>query len=171
MKKYLLLLLPILISCSPKNNQTKELYKLDDFEFSIVWGLSKSSYDSKTGELVKTRDVIEHKPEDYITNYILSNDEKEMIFNKAIETNVYSYEENYNPYLKDNNPPLIRPSSGLTYEDSYTKIKVHVYFSPKMYTPTNKKGRMLVEYFETIIDILINTEEWKSLPNYEVLYD
>ena len=172
MKKCILFLLPLLASCSlSSNNQTEKLYKNDDFEFSIVWDLSRSSYDSKTGELVKSRDYREHKPEDFITNYNLLTDERKAIFNKAIEIDVCSYDEKYNPYLEDDNTSwLVEPSAGLIYEDSYTRIEIPFYTNNKCYNPTNEKGKALVEYFQLIIDILINTDEWKSLPDYEVFY-
>ena len=173
MKKCILFLLPLLASCSlSSNNQTEKLYKNDDFEFSIVWDLSRSSYDSETGELVKSRDYVEHKPEDFITNYNLLTDERKAIFNKAIEIDVCSYDEKYNPYLEDDNASwLVEPSAGLIYEDSYIRIEIPFYTNNKRYNPTNKKGKALIEYFQLIIDIVINTDEWKSLPDYEVLYD
>lgn len=173
MKKYILFLLPLLICCSPSSsNQTEKLYKYDDFEFSIVWDLSRSSYDSETGELVKSRDYVEHKPEDFITNYNLLTDERKAIFNKAIEIDVCSYDEKYNPYLEDGNTSwLVEPSAGLIYEDSYIRIEIPFYTNNKRYNPTNEKGKALIEYFQLIIDIVINTDEWKSLPDYEVLYD
>ena len=172
MKKWILLLLPFLMSCSIEpNNQTKKLYNLDSFEFSIIWDLSRSSYDSKTGELVKSRDYRERKPEDFITNYNLLTDEREKILSKAIEIDVCSYDEKYNPYLEDNNTSwLVEPSAGLVYEDSYTRIEIPFYTNNKRYNPTNEKGKALVEYFQLIIDIVINTGEWKSLPDYEVFY-
>lgn len=173
MKKCILFLLPLLASCSlSSNNQTEKLYKNDDFEFSIVWDLSRSSYDSETGELVKSRDYVEHKPEDFITNYNLLTDERKAIFNKAIEIDICSYDEKYNPYLEDDNTSwLVEPSAGLVYVDSYTRIEIPFYTNNKRYNPTNEKGKALIEYFQLIIDIVINTDEWKSLPDYEVLYD
>ena len=173
MKKCFLFLFPLLVSCSPKvNNQTEKLYDYNAFEFYIVWGLSRSSFDSETGELVKSRDYIEHKPEDFITNYNLLENERKMIFNKAVEIDIYSYKKNYNPYSEDDNgSPMVVPSAGLKYKDSYTSFEIPFYSNNKSYDPINEKGKALIGYFRLIIDIVTNTDEWKSLPGYEVYYD
>ena len=54
--------------------KSSQEYDLDDFYFKLVWGTyGESSYDSRTGKLIKTTNAT--RPEDYVANCILSEEE------------------------------------------------------------------------------------------------
>ena len=60
----------------------------EDFSFKVTWGtFGRSSYDSKTGKLIKTTDAT--NPDEYITTYNLSNYELKCIYNMLCVYNVF----------------------------------------------------------------------------------
>ena len=58
----------LLSSCNSSNNVVSSFSVMpEDFYFVLTWGVQKdSSYDSRTGILIKTKYVIERQPEEYI---------------------------------------------------------------------------------------------------------
>ena len=70
----IIIIFPLLLASCGSISAEKEL---DNFSFSIRWGVyGQSSYDSRTGILIKTTDVIKHSPSDYKTNLKLSDEQK-----------------------------------------------------------------------------------------------
>ena len=64
----------------------------EDFSFEITWGIyGVSSYDRKTGELVKTSHAT--NPDDYVTKYELSDENKKLIYDyiRSFPLNLYSF--------------------------------------------------------------------------------
>ena len=67
-----------------------------NFSFSLTWNVfGISSYDSKSGKLVKTDDV--RDVENYTTTYFLTEAETLEIYNIIRELDVASYPDEYNP--------------------------------------------------------------------------
>ena len=139
-----------------------------DFYFSVTWGVfGISSYDSKTGKLVKTTDATH--PEDYVTEYFLTDAEREEI--RAILTDLDI--ENLGEFDYDDfglsDPHL---SLSLTVKMGDIDKTVNIPEAEIGYdggrTPKAKK---LLSAIEAIRDILVNTDEWKALPDYEFYYD
>ena len=140
----------------------------EDFSFSLVWGtFGISSYDSKTGKLVKTSHAT--NPEEYITNYLLSEDEEQTIYDLIRKLDVSSYPDQYNP-----DPNLhSEPSMSIIFT-------VHTYTGDKTisaediaigYDCENEKGQKFLTTVKAIKDILTGTEAWKALPDYEFYYE
>ena len=143
-------------------------YDLDDFYFKLVWGTyGESSYDSRTGKLIKTTNAT--RPEDYVANCILSEEELSEIYELLIALKVEEYPDNYDP-----NPTLKSdPSITITltvhtneYEKTITAEDIAL-----NYTASNKKGQRFLDTVKAISNILKATEEWQSLPDYEFYYD
>ena len=143
----------------------------EDFSFTIVWGVfGRSSYDSKTGKLVKTTDAT--NPDEYITTYNLSNYELKCIYNLLCELHMEQYPNEF-----DNNDFIM--------SDPYCKYSLSVNGGGFSKTITanqvglssiedvgkTKKAKNYLEVIDEIVEILTGTDEWKALPDYEFLYD
>lgn len=142
----------------------------EDFSFSLTWGTyGFSSYDSRTGKLVKTTQATD--PEDYITYYRLSEEEKESIYEYIRELDPDSYPDEYNPYGKG---VTSNPSETLILTvrmgDSVKSIKAED-IAASLQRSRKPKGQKFLDTCQAIIDILQASEEWKALPDYEFYYD
>ena len=173
MKKIILLLLAtvILLPCfsgCAESLLPKEVP--EDFSFALTWGVyGISSYDSRTGKLVKTTDAT--NPRDYVTYVKLSDEVMELIYKKLRALNVESYPDEYDP------DPLMasEPSADLILTvrrgDQVKTIAakdVSLFFDADALFP---KGKKFINTCTDISDILTSTEEWKALPDYEFKYD
>jgi hypothetical protein len=138
-----------------------------DFSFSLTWGtFGISSYDSKTGKLVKTKDA--PAPEDYITTHILTAQEKIEIFKILQTLEMDSYPDEYNPTEGIGSDPyqeLILSAQLDRITKTITAEQV------ALSDATSEKGQKFMDACDAIEDILENTEEWKALPDYPYLYD
>ena len=142
----------------------------EDFSFALTWGVyGISSYDSRTGKLVKTTDAT--NPRDYVTYVKLSDEVTELIYKKLRALNVESYPDEYDP------DPLMasEPSADLILTvrrgDQVKTIAakdVSLFFDADALFP---KGKKFINTCTDISDILTSTEEWKALPDYEFYYD
>lgn len=169
MKKIILILLAtvILFPCfsgCAESQLPKEVP--EDFSFALTWGVyGISSYDSRTGKLVKTKDAT--NPEDYVTYVKLSDDVMELIYKKLQALDVDSYPDEYYPTLGS------EPSAELILTvrkgDNFKTIEAKdVSLS---YDALFPKGKRFIDTCLDISDILTATEEWKALPDYEFYYD
>ena len=92
MKKLIVIALALICVLSMAGCNTQEVADSihEDFSFSLTWGVyGISSYDSQTGKLVKTTDAT--NPEDYVTYYKLTKEDKEAIYNLLTSLDVNSY--------------------------------------------------------------------------------
>ena len=163
MKKLLLLILLLtLASCSLFKNSLPEEIP-DDFSFSIMWNTDGiSSYDSKTGILIK--DKYATNPNEYTTTYFLTEDELKEIYSLILELNIDSCPDEF-PYG--------------TFVDADPSSKLSLTVSTKNYSKTvkansvgayeafTKTGEDYLEVIKGIRNILMETAEWKALPDYE----
>jgi len=144
------------------------LGSFESFNFSLTWNnYGISSYNSETGELVKTKDAT--NPGEYITEYYLTKLQKQEIFNLISDLDITSYPDYYNPNenLKTS-PTMTLILYVKTDKIQKTVTAEDIAFS---YEAENLKGQNFLSVCEKIINILIETEEWKSLPEYEFFYD
>lgn len=150
---------------------------LENFSFSLTWGAyGISSYDSETGVLVKANQDTAVKPASkpsnalaYTTNYQLSPAQEEKIFQLIKELDINAYPNVYNPHQE-----------GLTSSPSMTLIlTVRAGGKEKTVTAANiamtfasqdAKGQEFLSVCKAIRDVLMETEEWKALPEYPYLY-
>ena len=74
----------------------------DHTDFFLRWGVfGISSYDSKTGVLIKTTDVFNRSPDDYKTSLTLSDAQRLRIDELINELDIESYPDEYDPYLAE----------------------------------------------------------------------
>ena len=138
-----------------------------EFDFSLTWGtFGISSYDSKTGCLVKTDDA--PNVEDFTTTYFLTPREKLKVYKTVRELNMTSYPEEYNPTAGIGSDPY--QTLILSVEINATNIKITAN-EVALGDATSEKGQRFMDACKTISDILKNTDEWKALPDYPYLYD
>jgi hypothetical protein len=140
----------------------------EDFSFSLSWGVyGISSYDSRTGKLVKTKDAT--NPKDYVTYVKLSDEVLELIYKKLRALDVDSYPDEYDPdpfFASDPHASLILTVRRGDYVKTIAAKDVSLSFDALF-----PKGKKFINTCSDISDILTSTEEWKALPDYEFYYD
>ena len=141
---------------------------LDNFSFALTWNCyGISSYDSATGKLVKTTDTTH--PNDYITYYQLTDEEKLNILRLIEDLGVNSYPDEYNPNVGQASRPSMTLILTVRINNTVKTIKAeNIALS---YSSNNKKGQDFLDTCKEIKDLLMSTDEWKALPDYEFLYD
>lgn len=154
-----------IILWAKKNAGAEDAYS--DFSFSLTWNTyGISSYNSSTGKLVKSTDAT--NPDDYVTTYYLTDAQKQKIYELIEELDINSYPDEYNPHKNAVSTPymtLILSVKTREYEKTVT-VKETVL----SYDANNRKGQKFLDVCKTIEDILTETQEWKSLPEYEFFY-
>lgn len=140
------------------------------FQFSLVWGTyGISSYDSQTGELVKTTDATH--PEDYKTILHLSRDQLEEIYALIYRLNVANYPEKYNPFPDYGSDPSYTIILSVYDGVGVKTIECREIAIPDGVFTMDAKARAFIETYRAIRDVLTESEEWKALPEYENFYD
>ncbi|MBE6540895.1 MAG: hypothetical protein E7672_00385 [Ruminococcaceae bacterium] len=140
----------------------------DEFTFSLTWNTyGVSSYDSESGKLVKTTDATH--PEDYVTTFFMTEEQLDSVSRIIRELDVESYPDEYNP----NENAISRPPMTLilsvhtdTVDKTITAKNIAITYGAK-----DEKGQKFLSACKDIIDIIVSSDEWKSLPDYEVLYE
>lgn len=167
----LLMCLSLIVVLSACHNEKTSIGSLDDFTFSLIWNCyGVSSYDSKTGKLVKTTDAT--NPEDYVTAYRLTTEQKQKIYDLISDLNVTSYPDTYNPHTNGLTYLTSSPSMTLILSVNTDKVQKTITAADiaMSYESDDRGGQKFLSVCEAIKDILIETDEWKSLPEYEVFY-
>ena len=140
------------------------------FQFSLVWGTyGISSYDSQTGELIKTTDAT--NPEDYKTTLSLSREQKEEIYRLIYELDVGRYPEKYNPFPDYGSDPSYTIILSVYDGVGVKTIECREIAIPGGIREMDEKARAFIETFYAIRNILTESEEWQALPEYENFYD
>lgn len=142
---------------------------LDSFSFSLTWGCyGISSYDSKTGKLVKTTDATH--PEDYVTTYRLTEEQLRRIYGWIEELQVSGYPDVYDPQEGGlfSNPSM---TLILTVQTDTVQKTIRASDIAYTYKADNAKGRKFLDVCYAIKTLLTETEEWEALPEYEFFYD
>ena len=139
-----------------------------EFFFSLTWDIDGiSSYDSATGKLVKTKDA--SQPELYTTTHYLTEDEKLQILDILLELDVLFYPDIYNPTEGLGSNPsqnLILSVQSGDIMKTITANGVAISIDA-----TSERGQKYIDACEAISKILMETEEWKALPDYPYIYD
>ncbi|MBR6709186.1 MAG: hypothetical protein IKL84_05855 [Clostridia bacterium] len=141
----------------------------DDFSFALTWGCyGISSYDSRTGKLVKTTDATH--PEDYVTAYTMSAEELARVYAtlRALEINEYPL-----VYDPQEGGVMSRPTMTLilTVRTGSETRTVKAENIALIYESKSEKGQRFLDACRTIHDMLTATEAWQALPDYEFLYE
>ena len=146
---------------------------VENFSFSLSWNTyGISSYDSKSGVLIKTTDAT--SPEDYVTAYFMPEDELARIYQRIYSIDIASYPNGeYDPYdTPEGIEVASKPSSVYELTVRMGEIEKTVRVSDVMLDSSylSEKGRQFFEVCEYISSFLMSTKEWKALPEYERLY-
>lgn len=138
-----------------------------EFSFSLTWGIfGVSSYESATGRLVKTDDV--SNKEDYETTHFLTAQEKAEIFKIIEDLSPHSYPDAYNPTEGKGSDPYQNIILSVEINGDRKTITAE---QVALDEATSPQGKVFMDACKAIADILENTDEWKSLPDYPYLYD
>ena len=139
----------------------------EGFSFALTWNAyGVSSYDSATGKLVKTTDATH--PEDYVTEYRLTEKELGKVWQLLQELDADSYPDEYDPGAGKSKPPMtlihtVRSSEG---EKTIAARRINAgYESP------DPKGQKFLDACRAIEELLTATEAWNDLPEFEHLYE
>ena len=140
----------------------------EDFYFVLTWGVQlDSSYDSRTGTLIKTKYVRERQPEEYIATYQYPNINE--IYEMAKSINVYSYADDYYPY--EGSSIATAPSVDYVFEiNDKTITSKDCPILNEIPDSVSKRGKKYLTLILTIKNTLINSDEWQAMPDFEVLY-
>ncbi len=154
-------------TCIPETD-APEAGAPDDFSFSLTWNCyGISSYDSLSGKLVKTTDSTH--PADYVTEYFLTEEEKEEIRALVLAMDPDAYPDEYDPM------------GGLASMPSRDVI-LTVRLAGRVKTiacrnislgndPKDEAAARFLALHDRIVEILTSTEVWKALPDWEFLYE
>ncbi|MBQ7700418.1 MAG: hypothetical protein IJT49_08770 [Clostridia bacterium] len=144
-----------------------------DFSFSLVWNTyGISSYDSKTGTLIKTSDATDVSK--YTTAYKMNDRELSAVYNLLIQ--LKDYPDNYDPY---NDPAseiqtCSEPNRTVIIKFTSDGIEKTITCKDICYGVTggyDDAANKFLQIEKQIEDMLTNTKQWQTLPEYEVFYD
>ena len=170
-KKFLLIPITILMAISSCSTSDVPSFSVEqeDFYFVLTWGVRlDSSYDSRTGTLIKTKYVIERQPEEYIAIYQYPNINE--IYEMAKSINVYSYADDYYPY--EGSLIMTSPSVDYVFEINDKTITSNgCPITSEIPDSVTKKGKRYLTLIFAIKNTLVNSDEWKAMPDFEILYD
>ena len=149
----------------------------EDFSFSLVWGCyGISSYDSRTGRLVKTTDSTH--PEDYVTELILTEEQRQTVWLWLSRLNLAAYPEDYDPY---NAPDAVERVASEPNRDLILTVRADgrettvtcrgICLGGGIVPGYDPKARTFLEITDLLTDLLTGTPEWEALPDYEFFYE
>ena len=139
-----------------------------NYSFSLTWNTyGISSYDSKTGTLIKTKDAT--NPKDYTTNLKLTEQQYSAIWKLIKGLDIESYPDKYNPHKNGVSTPYM--TLILSVKSDGIDKTITVEETMLSYEADNTKGQKFLDVCKGIQDILTATDEWKTLPEYEFFYD
>lgn len=144
--------------------------------FTLVWNVfGVSSYDSATGRLVKTNDATD--PEAYAATYRFTDRTFSDILTELMTLAPEDYPDEYDPF---NDPAsdvkvMSTPSMNLILtvregEREKTVSCIDISLSPGAAGYDAKADRFL-DFCRWLEELLMNTDEWQALPDYEFYYD
>ena len=148
--------------------QEKAEKEPEEFSFKLTWNVfGVSSYDSETGELIKTSDATH--PEDYITSCFLTEEEMDEIYKLIMDLDMESYPEEYDPFKGEMSAPSQTLILEVCLDGEEMIIKAEdISLSDRA---GNRKGQKFLDTCKAISRMLMETEEWQVLPEYEFLYE
>jgi len=156
-----------IVGCAAHQSDGKTTAVPEDFAFALTWNCyGISSYDSQTGRLVKTTDAT--NPDDYVTYYRLSEQDKAYIYDLIASLDIDAYPEVYDPQNGMSKPSM---TLILTVYRNGTQKTVRAANIALSFTSEDEKGQAFLSVCEEISNRLTATAEWASLPDYEKLYE
>ena len=163
------------------NRYSRKVIVPEDFSISLSWGIyGISSYDSRTGNLIKELNptgLFGASKDDFKAKYYLSDDEKEKIYKLLLDIDFDSYPSDYRPYEEY----LCFPMSLFRITVRYKGYEKAIYseqfpgeilsrdYYQEIYT--DKRSYNFIRLYDTLVEILTSTEEWKTMPQYDHTFD
>lgn len=175
---FLLILCVLLTGCGVTDNSTieestqisrKKMTEMpQDFTFRFVWGTyGQSSYNSEDGELIKSKDV--EKPEDFTASLQLSDEQLKEVWDIISAIDISGYPDEYDPNPGQKSAPSLTLELEVSYGDFQKKISCNDI--SMTYESSNDEGQKFLSVCQKIENIIISTDEWKTLPEYETFYE
>lgn len=151
-------------------NETETHEEIENFTFFLRWGTEgQSSYDSASGELIKTTYVSERSPDEYKTSLKLTYEQKKQIYEIIKDLDIFSYPDEYDPNLKEDGITIMQEPSDtviISVKGKTVSCCDVAFFGT---TDSTEKGKVFIRAIKDITSIITSSEEWKALPEYEVL--
>jgi len=146
----------------------------NDFKFSITWNCyGVSSYDSKTGKLIKRSDADNVKK--YTTYVKMSENELKLVFKYlCVDINLFDYDDSFDPFNDPTSENKIWSSPQQTLIISITKNNetktvscIDVPLGDEGY---NEKANNFLLAHSNVVTLITSFIEWKNIPEYEVYF-
>ena len=134
----------------------------EDFTFSVGWGVTGCYYNSVTGELRKAWG------EEYTTTCIMSENELEAVYNIIREMKIDNFEEKFAPNDIQGADPWMTVSLSV-HTGNFDKTVIAEKIGPSFGGGITYRGKKYLETVNAIVDIIVATEEWKSLPEWDYI--
>jgi hypothetical protein len=163
------------------NRYSRKVIVPEDFSISLSWGIyGISSYDSRTGNLIKELNptgLFGASKDDFKAKYYLSDDEKEKIYKLLLDIDFDSYPSDYRPYEEYWCLPMSLFRITVRYK-GYEKAIYSEQFPGEILSRdyyqeiyTDKRSYNFIRLYDTLVEILTSTEEWKTMPQYDHTFD
>ncbi len=163
------------------NRYSRKVIVPEDFSISLSWGIyGISSYDSRTGNLIKELNptgLFGASKDDFKAKYYLSDDEKEKIYKLLLDIDFDSYPSDYRPYEEYWCLPMSLFRITVRYK-GYEKAIYSEQFPGEILSRdyyqeiyTDKRSYNFIRLYDTLVEILTSTEEWKTMPQYDHTLD
>ena len=163
------------------NRYSRKVIVPEDFSISLSWGIyGISSYDSRTGNLIKELNptgLFGATKDDFKAKYYLSDDEKEKIYKLLLDIDFDSYPSDYRPYEEYWCLPMslfritvrYKGYEKAIYSEQFPGEILSRDYYQKIYT--DKRSYNFIRLYDTLVEILTSTEEWKTMPQYDHTFD
>ena len=136
-----------------------------DFFFTISWEVyGTSSYDSKTGALVKTDAVADR--ENYITVLEFGEEEMVHIYGLIASMHPFSYPDEYDPGNGSSGPTTTVTLTVRMFGDVKTIRAENI---SRSFSTEDDMGQLFLDTIREIAEMIAATEEWNSLPSYPMI--
>ena len=141
--------------------------ELNDFSFALTWNTyGISSYDSLTGELIKTKDA--PNPEDFTATCYLSEKTMQEIYEYFRTVNFDAFPDVYEP-CEGISAPCITLVLTVRYGEKVKTITANCV--PYDFVGKDGAATTFLNTCKFLQDILEGTDEWQAFPDYPYLYD
>ena len=168
----ILICVSVLLCGASCGKEAKQTTMPDDFSFSIVWNVfGISSYDSKTGKLVKTKDATDINK--YTTYLNLTEEELNNVYRLLfVDIDITEYPDTYDPF---NNSLGSDPDDTIVITataNGRTKTVTCEHIAPGTVDDCYcDEARAFWTVKDEIVDMITSSPEWEALPELEFFYD
>ena len=147
----------------------------EDFAFSIVWGTyGNSSYDSRTGKLVKTKDATDVSK--YTSTVQLTEEQMKEVYHILLsDIDLFKYPDSYDPFNAPDAEIRVASAPNQTIIISVTangRTKTvtcsGVAFGSSGYC---EEARAFLSAENEIVELITSLPEWTAFPEYEFFYE